>query len=118
MTSISQDSVVERAGDAPAPLKVATFGIGGMHCAACASRNERALKKLHGVREAAVNFGMRNARVVFDETTISQRAIHDAVVDGGYQVLTSEHAQDNKEQARQELALARQRAFLALLLAF
>ena len=39
-----------------------------MHCAACANRNERALKKLHGVREAAVNFGMRNARVEFDRS--------------------------------------------------
>ena len=37
-------------------IKVATFGIGGMHCAACANRNERSLKKLHGVREAAEAF--------------------------------------------------------------
>jgi Cu+-exporting ATPase len=118
MTTISQDSVVGRGGSQPASLKVATFGIGGMHCAACASRNERALKKLGGVRDAAVNFGMRSARVVFDETTVSQRAIHDAVIGGGYQVLASEFANDNKEQARHELKLARQRAFLALLLAF
>ena len=51
-----------------------------MHCAACANRNERALKKLHGVREAAVNFGMRNARVEFDASAVSERALHDAVI--------------------------------------
>src|ERR1700674_5644441 len=98
--------------------KIATFGIGGMHCAACAARNERALKKLQGVHDAAVNFGMRNARVEFDESAVAERALHDAVIGNGYQVLTSEFAQDNKEQARLELQSARQRAFLALLLAF
>ena len=98
-------------------IKVATFGIGGMHCAACAHRNERALKKLHGVREAAVNFGMRNARVEFDAAAVTERALHDAVVGNGFQVLTSEFAQDNRERGRQELAQARWRAFLALFLA-
>ena len=46
-----------------------------MHCAACAIRNEQALKKLHGVREAAVNFGMRNARVEFDPAAVTERAL-------------------------------------------
>ena len=98
-------------------IKVATFGIGGMHCAACANRNERALKKLHGVREAAVNFGMRNARVEFDATTVTERALHDAVVGNGFQVLSNEFAQENKERARRDLQQARWRAFLALFLA-
>ena len=98
-------------------IKVATFGIGGMHCAACANRNERALKKLHGVREAAVNFGMRNARVAFDPAAVTERALHDAVIGNGFQVLTNEFAQDNKERARQELAQTRWSAFLALFLA-
>jgi len=98
-------------------IKVATFGIGGMHCAACANRNERALKKLHGVREAAVNFGMRNARVAFDPAEVTERALHDAVIGNGFQVLTNEFARDNREAARQELAQARSRAFLALVLA-
>ncbi len=75
-----------------------------MHCAACANRNERALKKLHGVREAAVNFGMRNARVEFDPAAVTERALHDAVIGNGFQVLTNEFAQDNKERAPQELA--------------
>jgi Cu+-exporting ATPase len=98
-------------------IKVATFGIGGMHCAACANRNERALKKLHGVREAAVNFGMRNARVEFDAAAVSEQALHDAVISNGFQVLTNEFAEDNKQLARREVAQTRRRAFLALLLA-
>ena len=34
-----------------------TFAIGGMHCAACAVRNERTLRKIPGVLEANVNLG-------------------------------------------------------------
>ena len=30
-------------------MKAATFNIAGMHCASCAARNERTLKKLAGV---------------------------------------------------------------------
>ena len=98
-------------------IKVATFGIGGMHCAACANRNERALKKLHGVREAAVNFGMRNARVEFDAGAVTERALHDAVIGNGFQVLSNEFAQENKEQGQRELKQTRWHAFLALFLA-
>jgi P-type Cu+ transporter len=105
------------AGPEASSIKVATFGIGGMHCAACANRNERALQKVLGVRSAAVNFGMRNARVEFDAATVSERALHDAVIGNGFQVLTNEFAQENKERVRQELAQTGWRAFLALFLA-
>jgi Cu+-exporting ATPase len=88
-----------------------------MHCAACANRNERALSKLHGVRAAAVNFAMRSARVEFDAATVSERALHDAVIGNGFQILTNEFAEANKERARAEIAQARQRALLAPLLA-
>jgi len=98
-------------------VRTATFGIGGMHCAACAARNERTLGKLPGVRAAAVNLGTRQARVEFDQSAISESALHDAVTRGGYRVLAGETAQNDKERARLELKAARQRAFLALLLA-
>ena len=98
-------------------MKTATFSISGMHCASCAARDERALKKLEGVRDAIVNFATHSARVQFDDAVISERNLHDAVVENGYQVLTSDRAQEHKQQARQELRSARWRAYLALLLA-
>ena len=98
-------------------MKTATFSIGGMHCASCSARNERILKKLEGVRDATVNFGTHSARVVFDETVVSERVLHEAVIDNGYQVLASEFAHEHKVQAQRELQAARQRAYLALLLA-
>jgi cation transport ATPase len=98
-------------------MKTATFGIGGMHCASCSARNERTLKKLAGVLEASVNFGTHSARVVFDEAVTSEQTLHEVVIDNSYQVLTREFAQDHKDQAKRALRVARQRAYLALLLA-
>ena len=98
-------------------MKTATFNIAGMHCASCSARNERTLKKLQGVRDATVNFATHSARVVFDESVVSERTLHDLVIENGYQVLTAEFAGQHKEQAQRELQSARGRAFLALLLA-
>ena len=100
----------------PAAPRVARFDIGGMHCAACANRNERALRNLPGVREAAVNFALRSARVEFDPAVVTERALHDTVVGNGFQVLTCEFAKDNQQHAQRELALARWRAAAALAL--
>ena len=95
-------------------MKTATFNIAGMHCASCAARNERTLKKLEGVLDASVNFATHGARVVFDDSVLSISTLYDVVVENGYQVLKPEFARDHKEQARRDLQWARQRAFLAL----
>lgn len=57
-TTTSPDNV------APDPdLCELDLGIGGMTCASCVSRVERALKKLPGVEEATVNLATETARV-------------------------------------------------------
>jgi Cu+-exporting ATPase len=98
-------------------VKTATFGIGGMHCASCSARNERTLQRLPGVLSANVNLGTHSARVEFDEGMISENALHKAVLDNGYQVLSREFAQDHKLRVQRESKDARQRAYLALLMA-
>jgi P-type Cu+ transporter len=97
-------------------MTTATFAIGGMHCAACAVRNERTLRKIPGVRQASVNLGTRSARVDFDETAVSETVLRDAIVDNGYEVL-AEDAGDLRQQAREEVQTARQRAAFAIALA-
>ena len=99
-------------------MRTATFSIAGMHCASCSVRNERVLKKLKGVRSAAVNLATHTAHVEFDEAIVSEGTLHDAVTRNGYQVLTREYAQQHKDRVRQELRSARLRAFLALVLTF
>src|SRR5260370_35813757 len=98
-------------------LRPAIFNIAGMRCASCAVRNERTLKKLKGVFDATVNLATHSARVEYHDCVVSVGALHDVVVENGYQVLKPELAQDHKERARRELRSAKRRASLALLLA-
>jgi Cu+-exporting ATPase len=96
-------------------MATATFAIGGMHCAACAVRNERTLGKIPGVRKANVNLGTRRARVEFDESAVEEAALRDAVVRNGYEVL-SDAAADPRRLAQREVQAAKLRAFWAIAL--
>lgn len=98
-------------------MKTTTFTISGMHCASCSIRNERSLKKIKGVVNASVNFATHSATVEFDQKLVVEKALHDAVIKNGYKVLTQELAQDHKEEIKKELARAKKRALLALILA-
>src|ERR1700681_1342567 len=97
-------------------MTTATFAIGGMHCAACAVRNERTLRTIPGVREANVNLGTRRAPVEFDETAVSEAVLRDAVVENGYEVLAGE-AGDHRQPAREEGQTAERRALSGIVLA-
>ncbi len=97
-------------------MATATFAIGGMHCAACAVRNERTLIKIPGVLKANVNLGTRRARVEFDEGAVTETALRDAVTDNGYDVLSDEAAGDPRQLAEQEVKTARERAYWAIAL--
>ncbi len=64
------------------------LGVGGMTCASCVSRVERALKKQAGVREATVNLAAESARISLDsgdeEAELLAR-LKRAVRDAGYE---------------------------------
>ena len=55
--------------DAGAPSAAAAYtldlGVGGMTCASCVARVERALKKVPGVQEVAVNLATESARITY-----------------------------------------------------
>ncbi len=97
-------------------MATVNFAIGGMHCAACAVRNERTLRKIPGVLEANVNLGTRHARIDFDEFAVSEATLRKAVVDNGYEVLADEDAADHRKMAQQEVQNAKQLSFWAILL--
>jgi Cu+-exporting ATPase len=97
-------------------MATTTFAIGGMHCAACAVRNERTLGKIPGVLKANVNLGTRRARVEFDENAVTDAVLRDAVVQNGYEVLADDLAADPQQLARLEVQIAKQRAFWAIAL--
>jgi Cu+-exporting ATPase len=77
------------------------LGIGGMTCASCVLRVEKALKKQPGVSEATVNLATESARVLMldGETPESLARIKRAVRDAGYEPRTME-AMDAAADAR------------------
>ncbi len=63
-----------------------TFKITGMTCSACAARIERAMKKLDGVDEAAVNFAAEKLYVTYNEENVSEDSIVSAIRKAGYDI--------------------------------
>ncbi|MFA5801113.1 MAG: heavy metal translocating P-type ATPase [Thermoleophilia bacterium] len=68
--------------------KKITLPIGGMTCASCVERNEKALRELPGVLHAEVNFATEKATIEFDPETVSVAELASAVERGGYSVIT------------------------------
>jgi len=62
-----------------------TIGVGGMTCASCVSRVERALKKVPGVDAATVNLATEKATVSFDATSAEIEALMQAIENAGYE---------------------------------
>lgn len=67
-------------------MKTIIFPIQGMHCASCVLRNEESLKSIPGVADASVNYAMENATVTFDEATVGESELHEAIKKNGYTV--------------------------------
>ncbi|PKM82053.1 MAG: copper-translocating P-type ATPase [Firmicutes bacterium HGW-Firmicutes-14] len=61
-----------------------TLKISGMTCAACASRIEKSLGRLEGVKYAGVNLAMEKATLEYDPSVISEEKIISTVTDLGY----------------------------------
>ncbi len=69
--------------------------IGGMTCAACSSRVEKALSKTEGISKASVNLATETAAVEFDPEKIQLSEIEEVVVKAGYEIIRSEKKADN-----------------------
>jgi Cu+-exporting ATPase len=67
-----------------------TLPIGGMTCASCVRRVERALQKVDGVAEAGVNLATERATVKYDPSLVTLDSLKAAVERAGYTVPTEE----------------------------
>ncbi|MEK1906139.1 MAG: heavy metal translocating P-type ATPase [Pseudomonas sp.] len=96
------------------PLQRIELAIGGMTCASCAGRVERALAKLPGVRSASVNLASERASIEVIQGLPAEQLVA-AVDTAGYQarLLTDAPQQDPAHALRRE----RLRVLLAVLLA-
>ncbi len=60
------------------------FDVGGMTCASCVRRVERALEKVEGVTEASVNLATERAKVAYDPIAVDPDLLKKAVEKAGY----------------------------------
>ena len=65
------------------------IGIGGMTCASCVMRVEKALKKVPGVDQASVNLATESAHVTVSGMATSEGTLRRAIRDAGYEPLAS-----------------------------
>lgn len=72
--------------------------IGGMTCAACAKRIEKALNKLEGVNQVSVNFATEKAYISFDPQSTRLSAIRAAVENAGYTAVKEEAVRNIDEE--------------------
>src|SRR5688572_20145126 len=68
------------------------LGVGGMTCASCVNRVEKALKTVPGVQDATVNLATESARVVFEPSDEIEARIRRAVRSAGYEPRAAEAA--------------------------
>ena len=78
------------------PLTPIDIGIGGMTCASCVMRVEKALKKVPGVENATVNLATESARVQVNDPALEAR-LRRAVRDAGYEPLAANAAIDTAD---------------------
>ena len=61
------------------------IGIGGMTCASCVARVERALAKVPGVESVSVNLATESAHVTVCDLDTSEGALRRTIRDAGYE---------------------------------
>ncbi|MCB1851900.1 MAG: heavy metal translocating P-type ATPase [Gammaproteobacteria bacterium] len=96
---------IRKVGYAPV-IDELEMGVGGMSCANCSARVERALNKLPGVIEASVNLATERASVRYLPATLGPDDIARTIEESGYESRPL-HADDS--EAREQAANAARR---------
>lgn len=94
-------------------MRTRIFRVGGMSCAACSGRIDSAVGALKGVQSCNANIGNNTATVVYDENTVTEKRIAEAIVDAGYQVISDDRDEADKA-ALKELSVQRKDLMLAI----
>ncbi|MBN2353650.1 MAG: copper-translocating P-type ATPase [Spirochaetales bacterium] len=101
----------------PEALRQATFAIGGMTCASCSARVEKALRAVPGVERASVNLATEKADVSFKPDQVRLFEIKDAVVKAGYTPLdeSGNDARDEHQNRKDRETRSLKRSFILAL---
>ena len=90
--------------------------IEGMHCAGCANSVEQALSEVEGVKKASVNLATEKALVEFENGSVPEEALADAVRGAGYEVKREDESDvetGKPSRDQQKLEKARSRMWWA-----
>lgn len=68
------------------------IGIGGMTCASCVARVEKAIKRVSGVQDVSVNLATESARIAFVAGDAMEARLRRAVRDAGYETRAADAA--------------------------
>ena len=79
-------------------MRTRVFRIGGMSCAACSGRIEKAIGSIPGVSSVNANYGNNTATVTYDDTIVTDKMIGDAVSSAGYQLISDDREQAEKQE--------------------
>ncbi len=93
-----------------------TLSLGGLHCAACVARVERALTAAPGVELALVNLATRQAKVRYNPKTTNVEALSAVVKEAGYEVEGAAREQRPPRSPEAEVREFRNRFLVALIL--
>jgi Cu+-exporting ATPase len=94
-------------------MKSIEIGVGGMTCANCSARVERALRARPGVEQAVVNLASERASIRYDEAQVQPEGLAQAIGEAGYTPRMLGGARAEEDETRQRLQdLERLRAAL------
>jgi len=85
-----------------------TIPIGGMTCAACAQRVEKAIKKLDGVESVSVNYATEKATVLYHPQQLRLSGIRETIQKTGYTVLEitkADVADEDRNRKQREIKI-------------
>ena len=79
------------------PARIHDIGIGGMTCASCVGRVEKALLKVAGVDTATVNLATESARIVVHSDAVTEALLRRAIRDAGYEPLMPQTENNHRQ---------------------
>ncbi len=116
-TAVTPDDLIAKIRDLgyDVALNRLEFSVGGMSCAACAARVEKAVRKLPGVVAANVNFALGKLTVEAGPD-LSAAEIAAAVEAAGYQAAAAAEGQagHDRERAAREAEIGRQKKLFVI----
>ena len=80
------------------------LAIGGMTCAACSARVEKALSKAEGVETVSVNLATERASISYDEAVTTIENILEVITKAGYSPQLKETENRDEDQEKKDRA--------------